>query len=413
MLNFPNACKDARGRLRVGAAVGVHDYRAGRVADPRRAWMSWWSIRPTATRTTCIETVRRSRSASASTSSPATSPPPRGAKALVDAGADAVKVRHRAGLDLHDAGHLRRRRAADHRRSTARPKGLDGSGIPIIADGGIRYSGDITKALAAGAHSRDDRRSVRRPGGEPGQTIIYKGRTLQGVSRHGIAGGDGGRLERPLPAEQERRPADGKLVPEGVEGRVPYKGPLAPFVYQLVGGLRAGMGYCGTRKHRGTAHAGPVHSGEPRRRCRRAIRMTSSLRRKRPTTAPANTPATTPAQPWPPPPCCSSAVRPVPEEPPPLPPLPPAPPAAWHSPITAPRPAAAPEVPLVKRLRLRRRPPRVNPPDGGLPAPAARGRPRLRRPGRQHNSNSAAQPGPHVAAMNDGRALRSRSAGGQ
>ena len=120
------------------------------------------------------------------------------------------------------------------------------AGVPVIADGGIRYSGDITKAIAAGAH-------VVMIGGlfagleeSPGARILYQGRTfkvyrgmgslgamVQGSSERYRQGGNGRATE--------------KLVPEGVEGRVPYKGPLGPFVYQLVGGLRAGMGYCGTR----------------------------------------------------------------------------------------------------------------------------------------------------------------------
>ena len=118
--------------------------------------------------------------------------------------------------------------------------------MPIIADGGIRYSGDITKALAAGAHSVMLGGLLAGLAESPGQHDHLQGTHLQDVSRHGLARGHDGRLERPLPPGRAGAGRD-KLVPEGVEGRVPYKGPLAPFVYQLVGGLRAGMGYCGTR----------------------------------------------------------------------------------------------------------------------------------------------------------------------
>jgi IMP dehydrogenase len=120
------------------------------------------------------------------------------------------------------------------------------SQIPVIADGGIRYSGDMTKAIAAGAH-------VIMIGGlfagleeSPGARILYQGRTFKVYRGMGSLGAmvQGS-------SERYRQTGDGrgpdKLVPEGVEGRVPYKGALGPFVYQLVGGLRAGMGYCGTR----------------------------------------------------------------------------------------------------------------------------------------------------------------------
>jgi IMP dehydrogenase len=128
--------------------------------------------------------------------------------------------------------------------------------VPIIADGGIRYSGDITKALAAGAH-------VVMIGGlfaglaeSPGETIIYRGRsfkTYRGMGSLGAMAKGSHERYRQEPGAARLAGKDGevaaaqKLVPEGVEGRVPYKGPLADFVFQLVGGLRAGMGYTGAR----------------------------------------------------------------------------------------------------------------------------------------------------------------------
>src|SRR5438874_3884620 len=113
------------------------------------------------------------------------------------------------------------------------------------AEDGIRDSGDITKALAAGAHCVMLGSLLAGLAESPGQTIIYKGRSFKVYRGMGSLGamvaGSGDRYQ------QGKTPNTGKLVPEGVEGRVPYKGSLAPFVYQLVGGLRAGMGYCGTR----------------------------------------------------------------------------------------------------------------------------------------------------------------------
>jgi len=122
-------------------------------------------------------------------------------------------------------------------------KGVGGA-VPIIADGGIRYSGDITKALAAGAHSVMLGSLLAGLAESPGQTIIYKGRSFKIYRGMGSLGAMvAGSKDRYRQVEGTRD----KLVPEGVEGRVPYKGPLASFIYQLVGGLRAGMGYCGTR----------------------------------------------------------------------------------------------------------------------------------------------------------------------
>src|SRR5439155_5850091 len=116
--------------------------------------------------------------------------------------------------------------------------------VPVIADGGIRYSGDITKAVAAGAHAVMIGGLFAGLAESPGQTIIYKGRSFKAYRGMGSLGAmSSGSSER----YNQKDAPNGKLVPEGVEGRVPYKGPLAPFVQQLVGGLRAGMGYCGTR----------------------------------------------------------------------------------------------------------------------------------------------------------------------
>jgi IMP dehydrogenase len=126
-------------------------------------------------------------------------------------------------------------------------KALEGTGVPLIADGGIRFSGDITKALAAGAYSVMIGGLFAGLAESPGQLILYRGRSFKQYRGMGSMGammaGSADRYQQ----GGAGAPASGKLVPEGVEGRVPFKGHLAPFVYQLVGGVRAGMGYCGCK----------------------------------------------------------------------------------------------------------------------------------------------------------------------
>jgi IMP dehydrogenase len=111
--------------------------------------------------------------------------------------------------------------------------------VPLISDGGIKFSGDITKAIAAGADSVMIGSLFAGTEESPGETILYQGRTFKSYRGMGSMGA--------MSQGSDRYPQDssGKLVPEGIEGRVPYKGMLADLVYQLVGGLRAGMGYCG------------------------------------------------------------------------------------------------------------------------------------------------------------------------
>jgi IMP dehydrogenase len=166
-----------------------------------------------------------------------------GAQALADAGADAVKVgigpgsicttRIVSGVGVPQLSAI-----------AAAARGLAGTGIPLIADGGIRYSGDVTKALAAGAYAAMIGGLFAGLAESPGQTILYRGRSFKVYRGMGSLGAMGaGSADR----YQQGDGKGGKLVPEGVEGRVPYKGALAPFVFQLVGGLRAGMGYVGAR----------------------------------------------------------------------------------------------------------------------------------------------------------------------
>ncbi len=242
LTKFPNACKDPRGRLRVGAAVGVHDYERAEslikagvdvlVVDSAHGHSS--NVLDTVTE------IKRRFEIDVIAGNVATA---EGARALLEAGADAVKV----GIGPGSICTTRVISGVGVPQITAiaqAAKGLGGA-VPIIADGGIRYSGDISKALAAGAHSVMLGSLLAGLAESPGQTIIYKGRSFKTYRGMGSIGAMvAGSKDR---YRQEEGGGREKLVPEGVEGRVPYKGPLGPFIYQLVGGLRAGMGYCGTK----------------------------------------------------------------------------------------------------------------------------------------------------------------------
>jgi IMP dehydrogenase len=240
---FPIACKDGRGRLRVGAAVGVGQLdriesliaagadvlvvdtahgHSQNVLDTVRQIKQRWQIDVIAGNIASAE----------------------GARDLIEAGADAVKVgigpgsicttRVISGVGVPQIS------AVMNAVSAAGPLG-----VPVIADGGIRQSGDITKAIAAGANSCMLGGLFAGLDESPGETIIHLGRRYKtyrgmgsmGAMIHGSADRYG----------QKSDSTQGKLVPEGVEGRIPYRGSLSDFVYQLVGGLRAGMGYCGTK----------------------------------------------------------------------------------------------------------------------------------------------------------------------
>ena len=241
LLNFPAASKDKRGRLCVGAAVGVNDVE--RAESLIRAGADVLVIDSAHGHSSnvleMVKEIKKRYTIDVIAGNVATK---EGAKAIVSAGADAVKV----GIGPGSICTTRIISGVGVPQITAvyeAAKGIAGSGVPIIADGGIRYSGDITKAIAAGAHAVMLGGLLAGLAESPGRTIIYKGRsfkTYRGMGSLGAMGAGSG--ERYRQAE-----AGGKLVPEGVEGRVPYKGHLAPFVYQLVGGLRAGMGYCGSR----------------------------------------------------------------------------------------------------------------------------------------------------------------------
>jgi IMP dehydrogenase len=114
--------------------------------------------------------------------------------------------------------------------------------VPLISDGGVKYSGDITKAIAAGADCVMMGSLFAGADESPGETILYQGRSFKTYRGMGSMG-----AMTQGSSDRYAQEGSGKLVPEGIEGRVPYKGPIADLVYQLVGGLRAGMGYCGCR----------------------------------------------------------------------------------------------------------------------------------------------------------------------
>lgn len=242
MLNYPAACKDKRGRLRVGAAVGVYDYeRADSLINASVDMLVVDSAHGHSKNV--IETIREIKKRYKIDVVAGNVATREGARALVDAGADAVKV----GIGPGSICTTRVISGVGVPQITAvyeAAKGIAGSNVPIIADGGIRYSGDITKALAAGANTVMLGGLLAGLSESPGQTIIYKGRTFKvyrGMGSIGAMAAGSGERYRQGDAD------GGKVVPEGVEGRVPFKGPLGPFLYQLVGGLRAGMGYCGCR----------------------------------------------------------------------------------------------------------------------------------------------------------------------
>ncbi len=237
---YPQACKDSRGRLRVGAAVGVMDFeRVRRLVETDVDVITVDSAHGHSRNV--IETVRRIKadfSIEVIAGNVATF---EGAKALADAGADAVKV----GIGPGSICTTRVVSGVGVPQMTAIfncSRALKGR-VPLIADGGIRYSGDIAKAIAAGANCIMIGGLFAGLAESPGEMIIYRGRSFKTYRGMGSLGAMAkGSSERYR--QDTKNPS--KFVPEGVEGRVPYKGPLSDYVYQLVGGLKAGMGYCGT-----------------------------------------------------------------------------------------------------------------------------------------------------------------------
>jgi IMP dehydrogenase len=240
---FPQACRDRQGRLRAGAAVGVFDYeRIQSLIDKDVDLLVVDSAHGhSANVLETIREIKRRWDIQVVAGNVATR---EGCQDLIKAGADAVKV----GIGPGSICTTRVISGVGVPQITAiyeAAQAANKSGTPVIADGGIRYSGDITKAIAAGANAVMIGGLFAGLQESPGEQLLYQGRTFKVYRGMGSLGAMiKGSSER---YHQGTERETGKLVPEGVEGRVPFKGSLGPFVYQLVGGLKAGMGYCGTR----------------------------------------------------------------------------------------------------------------------------------------------------------------------
>ncbi len=243
---YPNACKDDLGRLRVGAAVGVEEDAEARVPLLLKAGVDIVVVDTAHGHSQpVIETVRwikrSSPQAEVIAGNVATA---EGAEDLIEAGVDGIKV----GIGPGSICTTRVVAGAGVPQITAIANCAtvsDRRGVPIVADGGVKYSGDITKAIAAGAHAVMIGGLFAGTEESPGETVIYQGRSYKVYRGMGSLGAmqRGGR-DRYF---QEQEAEEGKLVPEGIEGRVPFRGTLAATVYQLMGGLKSGMGYCGCR----------------------------------------------------------------------------------------------------------------------------------------------------------------------
>jgi IMP dehydrogenase len=242
-LEYPIAAKDDQGRLRVGAAVGSTGDFLERAMELSKAKVDLLAIDSAHGHSTRVmEAIReikhRLPEMQLVAGNVATA---EGARDLISLGVDGLKV----GIGPGSICTTRVVTGAGVPQITAiaeSARAARGSGVPIIADGGVKFSGDLTKAIAAGA-------SVVMIGGlfagteeSPGETILYQGRTYKSYRGMGsLAAMESGSADRYSQEAAER----GKSVPEGIEGQVPYKGPLGGLVDQLVGGLRSGMGYCG------------------------------------------------------------------------------------------------------------------------------------------------------------------------
>lgn len=244
--NYPKACKDEHGRLRVGAAVGVTADTMQRVEALVKAGVDVITIDTAHGHSIFVvdklkEVKSKYPDLQVIVGNVATGD---GAKALADAGADAVKVGIGPGSICTTriiAGVGVPQLYAVYECAQA----LNGTGVPVIADGGIKHTGDIAKAIAAGASSIMAGSLFAGVEESPGETIIYEGRKFKSYRGMGsIEAMELGSKDRYF---QDVEDDIKKLVPEGIVGRVPYKGTLAEVMYQYIGGLRAGMGYCGAK----------------------------------------------------------------------------------------------------------------------------------------------------------------------
>jgi len=245
--NFPNAARDAHGKLRVGAAVGVGEGTEERVELLVKAGVDAIVVDTAHGHSAgVIERVRWVKrhypQVDVIGGNIATGA---AAQALVEAGADAVKVgigpgsicttRIVAGVGVPQIYAIEAVAAA-----------IRASGVPLIADGGVRFSGDLAKAIAAGADSVMMGGMFAGTEEAPGETILYQGRTYKSYRGMGSLGAmQQGSADRYFQEDNANNPSTAKLVPEGVEGQVPYKGSVVAVIVQLAGGLRASMHYCG------------------------------------------------------------------------------------------------------------------------------------------------------------------------
>ncbi len=236
---FPHRCKDVRGRLRVGAAIGVFDFERAEqlVAADVDVLVVDTAHGHSDAVIESVRELRKSHDIQIIAGNVATA---EAVRELVEVGVDAVKV----GIGPGSICTTRVVTGVGVPQISAIMAAVSASDVPVIADGGVRYSGDITKAIAAGAQSVMIGSLFAGMDESPGQLALWKGRRYKEYRGMGSLGAMVcGSAERYLqPADQPK-----KMVPEGVEGRVPYRGPLGEFVHQLLGGLRQGMGYCGAR----------------------------------------------------------------------------------------------------------------------------------------------------------------------
>jgi IMP dehydrogenase len=243
---YPNACKDLMGRLRVGAAIGVGEDRLARAQALLDAGADVIVIDTSHGHSlNVIETVKELKKTFSSieliAGNVATA---KGTEDLIQAGVDGVKIgigpgsicttRIVAGIGVPQISAIMNCKSVSNK-----------TGIPLIADGGVKYSGDVTKSIAAGAHTVMIGSLFAGTDESPGETILFQGRSYKVYRGMGsLEAMKKGSKDRYYQTEQEE---DDKLVPEGIVGRVPYRGSLRSNIHQLIGGLKAGMGYVGCR----------------------------------------------------------------------------------------------------------------------------------------------------------------------
>ncbi len=247
-LQYPNSAKDSQGRLLVGAAIGATGDFIERAQELYRSKVDVVVIDTAHGHTSrVLDAVKAARKALPDVDLVAGNvATAEGAADLIALGVDAVKVGIGPGsictTRIISGAGVPQITAISDAAEAAKSNAPKGSRVPLIADGGIKYSGDITKAIAAGAATVMIGSLLAGTEESPGETVLYQGRTYKtyrGMGSMGaMAGGSSDRYS-------QEGTSSGKLVPEGVEGRVPYKGLLGEMIHQLVGGLRAGMGYCG------------------------------------------------------------------------------------------------------------------------------------------------------------------------